>query len=69
MGIITLTKHPQDIGLAPPPETGAGAPEITDEMIDAGAEVIQQTREYLDAWGMAERVYTAMQERQSSQLR
>lgn len=41
----------------------------TREMIEAGSDVIQETREYLDSYGMAEAVYIAMQARQPRALR
>jgi hypothetical protein len=37
---------------------------VTREMIEAGANVIEELREFMDSWAMAERVYIAMRERQ-----
>jgi hypothetical protein len=40
MGIIHLTPHAPNMVNAEPPDSGAGAPEITPAMIEAGADML-----------------------------
>jgi hypothetical protein len=65
MGIITLTKHPQNIDKSVLPETGAGAPEVTPEMIEAGVIALELYREAFGDPQLVQAIYTAMHGRRS----
>jgi hypothetical protein len=62
-GIITLTKHPQDVDLVAPRTIPAGAPEIevTPEMREVGADVLSASRDALWLPSVAEEMYIAME--------
>ena len=67
MSIVTLTKHTQDIDQSRAPDGGAGAPEVTEAMVEAGMAALR-TQEF-ELWesrtvekltGLVTAVYEAM---------